>query len=93
MIVINLSHGIPIFGEVKQVFVVDGDKVVFECTKLSVIELDIHVNAYSVSRLNEVTYILQSELLDFYPLGLTKGFGCNATKLFVILKYRVDCLL
>jgi len=92
VIIVGIRHGTPIFGEVKQVLILDGNVVVFQYSALSVIEYVTHVNAYKVTLRNEVSYVKQSQLVDFHPLGKSKGFGCFANHFFIVLKYRVDCL-
>ena len=92
-VIVGIRHGIPIFGEVKQVLILDGNVVMFQYTALSVIEYATHLNAYKVTALHhEVMYVKQSELVDFHPLGKCKGFGCYANHLFIVLKYKVDCM-
>ena len=90
VIIVGIRHGTPIFGEVKQVLILDGNVVVFQYSALSVIEYVTHVNAYKVTLRNEVSYVKQSQLVDFHLLGKSKGFGCFANHFFIVLKYRVD---
>ena len=82
----------PIFGEVKEVIILDGSKVILQYTTLRVLEYITHLNAFKVVSRNEVLYVKQAELVDFHPLGKCKGFGCYASIDFIVLKYRVDFL-
>ena len=70
--------------------VAQNEGVVFQCKNLQVVKHEEHLNAYQVCLSEEVKYIKHESLVDFHPLGLHKGFGCNKTKSFVILCYRVD---
>ena len=88
----GLHHGTPIFGEVQQVLVVDGHIVVLKYQNLRVIEFVSHLNAVRVVTDNEVGYMKQSNLQDFHPVAISKGFGHYSNKYFIVLRYRVDCL-
>ncbi|KAJ7383804.1 hypothetical protein OS493_026338 [Desmophyllum pertusum] len=92
VIIVGIRHGIPIFGEIKQLLILDGNVVMCQYTALSVLEYATHLNAYKVAPRQNVSYVKQSELVDFHPLGKSKGFGCFANHFFVVLKYRVDCM-
>ena len=91
-IIVDIRHGIPSFGEIKEVLILDGSEVLLQYTALSVLEYVTHLNAYKVTPGNKVSYIKQAELVDFHPLGKCRGFGCYASNFFVVLKYRIDCL-
>lgn len=95
VIVFNFHHGFPVFGEIKQVFVADGHKVCFEYSKINVVEFVSHLNAYSVEKCHHGVggYVKKVDLFDCYPLGLVKGYGCYRNKLFIVLKYHLDCML
>nr|XP_058967542.1 uncharacterized protein LOC131794053 isoform X2 [Pocillopora verrucosa] len=92
VIVIDYHHGFPILGKIQKVLVVERHIVWFQYLKINVTEFVCHLNAFKVQQLNEIRYIKQSELLDYYPLGLVKGFGCYANQVFVTLKYRLDLM-
>lgn len=92
VIVINLCHGTPVFGEIKEVFILDGNAILLSYNIVRVMEFVQHLNAYRVLKTNECHFVLQRKLLDFYPLGISKGFGLYSNNLFVILKYRIDLL-
>lgn len=91
VIVVGIWHGVPVFGEVKEVLILDGNIVMFQYTSLSVLEYVSHLNAFKVTPRNEVSYLKQADLVDFHPLGKCKGFG-PYSHFFVVLKYRVECL-
>ncbi|KAM7426608.1 hypothetical protein ABFA07_022132 [Porites harrisoni] len=91
-IIVDIRHGIPSFGEIKEVLILDGSEVLLQYTALSVLEYVTHLNAYKVTPGNKVSYIKQAELVDFHPLGKCRGFGCYASNFFVVLKYRIDYL-
>ena len=84
--------GVPIFGKVDQVLIVDGKIVILRYKKLRILEYVNHVNVYKVLEENEMACVKQKQLQDFHPLNLYKSFGRFAQHLFVILRYRVDCL-
>ena len=92
VIIVRIWCGIPIFGEVKEVIILDGHKVILQYTTLRVLEYVTHLNAVKVVSRNEVSYVKEAELVDFHPLGKCKGFGRYASNDFIALKYRVDCL-
>lgn len=92
VIVAGIRHATPIFGEINKVLVLDGSEVLLQYAPLRVIQFTTHLNAYEVERGNGMSFIKQSDLEDFHPLGLCRGFGCNSTRFYVILKYNVDCL-
>ena len=92
VIVAGFYHGIPVFGEINLVLILNGSELLFQYKPLRVTEYVVHLNAYEVERQNEVCYVKQSQLEDFHPLGICKGFGCYATNSYVVLKHRVDCL-
>jgi len=91
VIVVGIWRGIPIFGEVKEVIILDGHKVILQYTTLRVLEYITHLNAFKVVSRNEVSYVKQAELVDFHPLGKCKGFGRYTSNDFIALKYKVDC--
>ena len=91
VVIIALYHGVPVFGKVDQVFIVNGEMVILRYKILRVLEFVDHLNAYKVVELNEMACIKQKKLQDFHPLSLSKGFGTFARDLFVVLRYRVDC--
>lgn len=86
----KLNHGIPVFGKLERVLVIDGAVVVLQYNTLSIVEYVSHLNAYRVKLCNDTNYIKQEELIDFHPLGIHSGFGCFKNHLLVVLKYRVD---
>lgn len=92
VIIVGIWHGIPIFGEVKEVIILDGNKVILQYRTLRVLEYITYLNAFKVVSRNEVSYVKQAELVDFHPLGKCKGFGHYASSDFIVLKYGVDCL-
>ena len=92
VIVAGIRHATPIFGEINEVLVLDGSEVLLQYAPLRVIQFTTHLNAYEVERGNGMSFIKQSDLEDFHPLGLCRGFGCNSTRFYVILEYNVDCL-
>lgn len=92
VVVISLYHGVPVLGKVEQVLIVNGGVVILRYKKLRVLEFVSHLNAYKVVQLNEMACVKQKNLQDFHPLSLCKGFGPFARDLFVVLRYRVDCL-
>ena len=91
-VVAGIRHATPTFGEVNKVLVLNGSEVLLQYTALRVIQFVTHLNAYEVKRQNEMSYIKQSDLEDFHPLGMCKGFGCYASQFYIVLKYNVDCL-
>ena len=91
VLITDLNHGIHTFGLVEKVIVVaQNEVVVFQCKILQLVKHEAHLNACQVCLSEEVIYIKHNNLVDFHPLGLHKGFGCNKTKNFVVLRYRVD---
>lgn len=95
MVVTDTEHGHPIFGKVDKIMVVNGSMIIFKYKTLHVIQYDAHLNAYNVHEEedeDEVNLIIQEHLVDFHPLGLHKGFGCNSDKKLVVLRYRIDCM-
>ena len=91
VIVAGLSYGQPIFGKICKVLLAMG-KVIFQYKTLLVLEFLEHLNAYEVRLCNDVHFIKQGDLQDFHPLNIHCGFGNNANRSFVVLRYRVDCL-
>lgn len=92
MTIVGLNHGLPVFGKVDQVLVVDATLVILRYSRLRVLEYVSHLNAYKVVEVNELTFVKQKKLQDFHPLGFCKGFGPFTNDFFVVLRYRVDCL-
>ena len=92
IVVTGLCHGIPIFGKIKRILVLEDTSVVFQYNTLEVLEFVEHLNAYRVKAQNETRCIKQDHLQDFYPLGFHTGFGCYQQQNFVVLKYRLDML-
>lgn len=90
VIVAGLRHGIPVFGEINLVLILNGSE--FQYKTLRVTQYVVHPSAYKVERQNEMCFVKQSQLEDFHPLGICKGFGCYASNSYIVLKYRVDCL-
>ncbi|CAB4035128.1 Hypothetical predicted protein, partial [Paramuricea clavata] len=93
VIVIELEHSEPVFGKVMQIIVIDNSVVIFKYSRLLVVQYVDHLNAYDVMEedVNE-GLILHEKLADFHPLATHQGFGTNAGKTFVILRYRIDCM-
>ena len=93
IIITGLSYGNPVLGEVIKIFVSDQGIVVLSYERLELIQYVKHLNAYRVVNSGEVDYIAQDKLIDYHPLGKHNGFGQNASSYFVVLRYRVDCML
>lgn len=91
VIIVALSHRVPVFGKVDQVLIVNGEVVILRYKILRVLEFVNHLNACKVVELNEMARIKQKKLQHFHPLSLCKGFGPFARDLVAILRYRVDC--
>lgn len=70
----------------------DGEMVIFRYKKLQGLGFIHHLNAYKVQIKNEMACIKQKRLQDFLPLGLHRGFGQFGCHLFVVCRYRVDCI-
>ena len=91
VLITALHYGIHAFGLVEKIMVVvQNEDVVFQCKIIQVVKHEEHLNACQVCLSEEVKYIKYENLIDFHPLGLHKGFECNKTKSFVVLRYRVD---
>ncbi len=91
VIITGLNYGQPTFGKITKVILVLGD-IIFQYRALEVLEYSESVNAYEVISSCDVKFIKQDDLEDFHPLGIHQGFGSNAKKSFVVLRYRVDCV-
>jgi hypothetical protein len=91
--VVTLIRGNVTFGEIHYIFVVDSKTVVFYYEELRVVQYVNHLNAYQVQHSNTFAYIKQQDIVDSHPVGTHEGFNANSQKLFVVLKYRVDCML
>ena len=48
-----------------------------------------HYNAYDVELIDEYIVLRQEDLVDYYPLSLSKSFDTAVTSNFVTLKYHV----
>ena len=91
VLITALHYGIHTFGLVEKIMVVaQNEDVIFQCKILQVVKHGEHLNACQVCWSEEVRYIKYESLIDFHPLGLHKGFQCNKTKSFVVLRYWVD---
>ena len=42
---------------------------------------------------NMFAYVKQENMVDSHPLGIHTGFDDNSRDIFVVLKYRIDCML
>ena len=91
VIITGLNYGQPTFGKISKVLLAIGN-IIFQYKTLQVLGYSEHLNAYEVIPCDGVHFIKQDDLQDFHPLGIHQGFGNNANKLFVVLRYRVDCL-
>ena len=90
VIITGLNHGLPTFGKVEKIITMNGTIVIFKYKTLNVVEYQERSNAYRVDLVNDIRLIKHEDIIDFHPLGLHKGFGCYANKLFVVLRYRID---
>lgn len=72
--------------------VLAGTTVIFQYKTLKVLKFVQSLNAYEVQRCTDVQFIKYELLQDFHPLGVHSGFGENANKQFVTLRYRVDIM-
>ena len=93
VIAVSLIRGQLTFGEIVDVFVVDSNTVIFYYEQLCVLSYVHHFNAYKVQHSNVFAYVKQEDMADSHPLGLHAGFGDNLQDIFVVLKYRIDCML
>ena len=48
-----------------------------------------HYNTYDVELIDEYIVLRQEDLVDYYPLSLSKSFDTAVTSNFVTLKYHV----
>ena len=91
VLITSLHFGNPIFGQLEKIMVeAESGSVLFKCKNLKGIKYEEHLNAYQVSLTEDVKYIWHKDLIDFHPLGIQRGFECNSTKSFVVLRYQVD---
>lgn len=51
---ISESSGLPKFGEIKNMYLLDNDEVTFECVSLECIDFNQHYYAYQVQRTNQL---------------------------------------
>ena len=91
VVITSLTYGQPSFGRMDKVLFVAGI-VVFQYHRLQLVKYSEHLNAYQVLPLCDSHFIKQEDLQDYHPLGIHNGFGQNASKLFVVLRYKVDIL-
>lgn len=88
VLITALHYGIHTFGLVEKIMVENqNESVVFQCKILQVVKHEEHLNAFQVCLSEEVKYIKHEDLVYFHPLGRHKGFECNSTKSFVVLRY------
>lgn len=93
VVITGLQYGMPSFGKVEKIVVArESAIVIVKCKTLQVVKYEKHLNAYRVELLNETSFTKVEDLVDFHPLGIQKGFGCNSNKHFVVLRHRVDCM-
>ena len=93
IIAVSLIRGQLTFGEIVDVFVINSSTVIFYYEELCVLNYVHNFNAYKVHRLNIFAYVKQENMADSHPLGIHTGFDDNSQDLFVVLKYRIDCML
>ena len=93
IIITGLSYGNPVLGEVIRMLISDEGIVVLFYERLELVHYVKHLNAYRVVNSGEMDYIAQDKLIDYHPVGKHNGFGQNASSYFVVLHYRVDCML
>ncbi len=91
VIITGLNYGQPIFGQISKILLAMGN-IILQYNTLQVVQYSEHLNAYEVAPCYDVNFIKREDLQDFHPLGIHQGFGNNANKLFVVLRYRVDYL-
>ena len=85
VIVTALTRGNPPFGQFADIFVADGDTVLFYYEKLDVIQHVNHLNAYEVQHSNTFGYVRQKDIADYHALSIHEGFGTNSKRMFVVL--------
>ena len=93
IIVTGLAYGIPVFGQVIKIYITGQSLVLLCYEELDVIKYIAHMNAYQVPRSSEVKYVAQDKLFDYHPLAKHNGFGQNACNVYIVMRYRVDCML
>ena len=69
-IVAGIRHATPIFAEISEVLVLVGREVLLQYAPLRVVQFAKNLNAYEVKRTNGMSFTKQSDLEDFYPLGM-----------------------
>ena len=75
------------------IYVVDNTTVIFYYEELRVLNYVHHFNAHKVQHSNMFAYVKQENMVDSHPLGIHTGFDDNSRDIFVVLKYRIDCML
>ena len=93
IIITGLSYGNPVLGEVIRILISDQGIVVLFYERLELVHYVKHLNACRVVNSGEMDYIAQDKLIGYHPIGKHNGFGQNATSYFIVLRYRVDCML
>ena len=93
IIITGLTYGNPVLGEVIRILISDQGIVVLCYERLDAVDYVKHLNAYRVVSSGEVDFIAQDQLVDYHPVGKHNGFGQSANSYFVVLRYRVDCML
>ena len=73
--------------------IVNGEVVILRYKRLRVLDFVSHLNAYKIIERDEMVCITQDQLQDCHPFSLCKGFGPFAQNIFVVLRYRVDCVI
>lgn len=84
------SRDMPIFGEITDIVVNPSHKILFVMQTLVTDYFEQHYFAYCVHRIHRERYIYRpSELLDPYPLILSRTFSSSNSALFVRTKHHI----
>lgn len=84
---ISESTGLPLFAEVKNIYVTDNDKIIFRCISFECIDFNDHFFAYEVQKTNNIKFHSYDALISPVPATMTiqRDF-----KLYVTVRWTLD---
>lgn len=84
---ISESSGLPQFGEIKNIYLLDNDEVTFECVSLESIDFNEHYYAYQVQRTNN--YLLHNYNTIVSPVPATMTIMSNL-QVYVTVRWTLE---
>ena len=88
-VVCGISDEDPIFGKVKNIFIINGNRVVFEVLKLKTKGFNKHYHAFIVESTCINTTILFTKLVSPFPLHIRRIYVDCAPIYAIIMKHHI----